>query len=197
MSLWSAMIMFALVLVILAEVYGLLKIIDYAKENRVIRNRYKLFKVRDKFVNLVVTGKLDENDPVYTYFVSTLNLFIRYTEELRVSALIKGIVNGTEERIIRRREKLKFLLEDKQNNEDVLQTIHMMFSALNEILISNSLILRSLNWCVRICKDLIPQRLKEKIKDMVMKRRPEYSAHKALNEYEERTASMSPSAVPI
>lgn len=121
---------------------------------------YKLYAVRDRFVQLVAQGELKEGGVVFESFYGAINMILRQGGTYNVRhmvATIKQISKGLTENDVERLKQLK--MEVATARPHVKRAIGAYFVATFELLMANSLVLKVILHCLsllvrlnRICR---------------------------------------------
>jgi len=117
-----------------------------AREHRMKSQRYQLFAIRDRFVRLVIDGKLTEDNLVYRSFCSAINLLVQAPDKITVETLIEARKQGVDPA---QQELQSKLLESlKHESEDVQEIARDFYRVIFKILIANTPILGFIFGCI-------------------------------------------------
>lgn len=110
------------------------------------RKRYELFACRDTLTNLVIEGKLAEEDWLYQGFYRLLNFCLYDISVLSLQEIILNYPRASDDVIHKTREK--FRSEMDRSDEAVQDAITGILFAFNRVLIDNG---RFLGIVVKLC----------------------------------------------
>jgi len=193
MALWVLIIIGSLIIIV-TELLYLRKSYFHKYENLVTRNRFRLFAIRDRFVRLVATGDLDEDDVIYKFFVSFINCLILDTQVIQLRVFIEALKEVTEKKIIMREEAIGLVFDkvSKENNEQVIDAVNEFWGVLVKILVDNSTTLRTILW-IRIKfreMDILTEKRK-KIKPVLEKYSEDFSLHENIDSQKNHWESLA------
>lgn len=111
--------------------------------------KYKLYRVRDSLIYLVASDKLSEDDFVFQRFYKAINYFIDENEKIDLSHFVaaaerarrKGIDPAEDKNFREIRSALRRM------GPEVNEVANQFYSAILEILIENSFVLRTVMNC--------------------------------------------------
>lgn len=110
---------------------------------------YPLYAVRDKLIQLVAVGKLQEESFIFQEFYKATNMIIPKSHSLTLRLFVeavreareKGHDPATEKRLKEIKEALS-----KLNDREIDETVRSFYEAVMHVLVSNSVILRIVRW---------------------------------------------------
>jgi hypothetical protein len=121
--------------------------------------KYPLYRIRDKLVYLVASGRLDENDFIFQSFYGAANHLIKRTSTINlktfVSALEEARRNGLDPAMKERRDRIE--RELKAKDDAVIAVVGEFYQIIVAILMENSWFLRAIRhyaWLRRLLAKL-------------------------------------------
>lgn len=116
---------------------------SYRREKRKHR-RFKLFKVRDDWVYLVATGKLQRDDPLFLWFYEVINFFIRHTDPASLMNVVSALYEAQRQQLDpAEQHRLAQIKEQlRQQPPEVAHVIQDFYQTIFDILLQSSFLLR-------------------------------------------------------
>jgi len=108
--------------------------------------KYRLYKVRDELIFLVASGLLNEDDFVFTYFYRTVHLLIKSSDLLNLRSLLAVLRKAKQEGIDPAATEIQAKIARELASKDprVSDVVRAFYQAIVEIILENSLIIRTL-----------------------------------------------------
>lgn len=120
---------------------------------------YPLYVVRDKFINLVAEGKLEEDGLLFQEFYKAINIMIPNSKHLTfhnfVGAIIDARKKGYDPSLDEKLKEIQKALTLVRDNE-VKDSIILFYDTVMSLLLRQSMSLRLMTWFVRISRQLKP-----------------------------------------
>ena len=156
----------------LIQINEMLKLRRLKSKNLLTDNRFKLFAVRDRFISLVATGDLKEDDIIFKFFVSYINILIRYSGKLTASNMVVAIAKARRLRESDAYISTEYVIDCvvQKKNQKVKDAVNDLFKTIALIVYDNSPSLQLIIWVhLKIVKPLFGDREeKEKVKKVVI-----------------------------
>lgn len=132
------------ILAILAVLTIAYKAITWSKlhrAGRTTRNKFRLYSVRDQFVQLVATEQLKEDSWIFKTFYVSINRIVSRQHEFNLLNLVRSMRDETA--MVESAEFSEKLLSELQlSTPEVRQAVEAFYEAMVEIVMANSLLLR-------------------------------------------------------
>jgi hypothetical protein len=164
-----ATIIFIMFAILANERWKLYKI---KKINTLTRNRFSLFAMRDQFVHLVASGDLKEDDIIYKFFVSYINLLIRGSKKLTVKNMIIAITKASQQKETGVDITVEYVIDRvaKTKNPKIKDAVSDLFKTIAFIVYENSPVLQLIIWIhLSILKPIFGEREVTENKEEVAK----------------------------
>jgi|GEM_PF-4685861 len=115
----------------------------FYRKSRARATEFRLYALRDKMIDLVVSGKIKEHDFVFQEFYKFINYMTNHCEELSFSTLIQ--ISRQNKKDFQRQQYVDKLIQElSKKDEKVIETIAELSYEMAQIFISSSLLLRFL-----------------------------------------------------
>lgn len=130
-----------------------LRFIKLYRQAQLEKNRYRLYKIRDKLIRLVAEEKISEDNILFQTYYRALTVMLKHTRSFTLGRFIEA-AKKVEKDISPEDEKHidKLRAELKSAHPEVRETITEFFVTSLQIMIDNSLLLKLLLKLVTIAK---------------------------------------------
>lgn len=190
---WTIQLL-GLIILIVIELYYLFGSYLHKRENLITKNRFRLFAVRDRFVYLVASSKLEEDQIVYRFFVSFINVLISETHIINLRLFLKVFGRITEKKLEKEQNVLNKALEEasQKGNKEIVDAILDFWKSLLEILVDNSPPLRAVLWLRGWIKKIsfLQEDQQQKIKPYITHSVKSYSLYEKINFLKNRSENL-------
>ena len=119
---------------------------------------YPLYEVRDKLINLVASGKLKEDDPIFKEFYKSINIIIGNSKKFTLYRLVLALEYAREKGLDpAEEEKLEQITELilKTDDEEIRDAFLSFYESVFNLILKNSPVLR-LAWWLKLTLHSIP-----------------------------------------
>lgn len=111
-------------------------------ERRTLQNKYRLFAVRDKFVQLVAGDELKEDSWIFQTFYRSINRIVTHQHEFTLFKLLQVIKNETSPADSQEFND-KLIMELRASSTGARKAVLHFYMAMTEIIIANSIIFKT------------------------------------------------------
>lgn len=123
---------------------------------------YEFFAIRDKLINLIVDGKMNENDEIFQLIYKRINYSLHYFEQvnrLHIKTIEEIIDKMTEEDLM----EMTGLIEkiEQHPSTELKKLIEEFDKKLVKIVLTNSMFYILVKYLIPYLKDYIPTKLKQ------------------------------------
>lgn len=114
--------------------------------------KYKLYKVRDQLIYLVATGKIREQDLIFTRFYKAVNCFIQEADRINHGNFVAAAAHARRKGIDPAEERnfQEICVALRKTGPEVNEVANAFYLTILEILIENSVLLRAIMKCSSI-----------------------------------------------